>query len=317
MAQYRFATPVWPLAALTTALAADGVLVGLTPARRLAAGTVSALLAALTLSGFASAARSFQQAPTAALCDIAANTGYLFNGYADILGVRDGSLLAVDGGGTSLTTRLDYVDLSGLTERRIAADWQRDDMAGLRDYVLDEVKPTFVKIFSGWAERSRLDLADDPRFRRDYVMLLASVPGAGQWVRAAAVPDAAALEAGEEQEGVWLAQQANDQRAGVLLASSGALPPTWLEDAVPATVVQRGLARAVAVAAVIVRIVVVVADKPLVRAVVVLRLVPVNGRLLAAGVSECTGMNRPHRVAWARHGVAQLALGLWRMSCGW
>ncbi|MBC7916842.1 MAG: PLP-dependent aminotransferase family protein, partial [Rhodoferax sp.] len=60
------------------------------------------------------------------------------------------------------------------------------------------------------------------------------------------MPDAAALEAGEEQDGVWLAQQANDQRAGVLLASSGALPPAWLEDAVPAAVVQRGLARATA-----------------------------------------------------------------------
>ena len=219
MAQYRFATPVWPLAALTTALAADAVVVGLTPARRLAAGTVSALLAALTLSGFASAARSFQQAPTAALCDIAANTGYLFNGYADILGVRDGSLLAVDGGGTSLTTRLDYVDLSGLTERRIAADWQRDDMAGLRDYVLDEVKPTFVKIFSGWAERSRLDLADDPRFRRDYVMLLASVPGAGQWVRAAAVPDAAALDRARR----W----GDDVWNRVILAHGLTLPASW------------------------------------------------------------------------------------------
>ncbi len=62
--------------------------------------------------------------------------------------------------------------------------------------------------------------------------------------RRSTVPDAAALEAGEEQEGVWLAQQANDQRAGVLLASSGALPPAWLEDAVPAAAVQRGLARA-------------------------------------------------------------------------
>lgn len=58
-----------------------------------------------------------------------------------------------------------------------------------------------------------------------------------------ALPDAAALEAGEEQEPVWLAQQSNDQRAGLLLASSGALPPTWLEDAVPAAAVQRGLAR--------------------------------------------------------------------------
>lgn len=59
-----------------------------------------------------------------------------------------------------------------------------------------------------------------------------------------AMPDATVVEAGEEQEAVWLAQQANDQRAGVLLASSGALPATWLEDAIPAAAVQRGVARA-------------------------------------------------------------------------
>ncbi len=59
-------------------------------------------------------------------------------------------------------------------------------------------------------------------------------------------PDEVALEAGEEQEPVWLAQQANDQRAGILLASSGALPPTWLQDAVPAATVQRALARSAA-----------------------------------------------------------------------
>ncbi len=78
--------------------------------------------------------------------------------------------------------------------------------------------------------------------------LIESHGTAGYFVRetrpAPSLPDAAALEAGEEQDGVWLAQQANDQRAGVLLASSGALPPTWLEDAVPAAAVQRGLARA-------------------------------------------------------------------------
>jgi DNA-binding transcriptional MocR family regulator len=79
--------------------------------------------------------------------------------------------------------------------------------------------------------------------------LIESRGTAGCFVRdtrlnARALPDAAALEAGEEQEGVWLAQQANDQRAGVLLASSGALPASWLEDAVPAAAVQRGLARA-------------------------------------------------------------------------
>ncbi|WP_437501287.1 PLP-dependent aminotransferase family protein [Sorangium sp. So ce1099] len=60
---------------------------------------------------------------------------------------------------------------------------------------------------------------------------------------APAIPNEALLEAGEEQEPVWLAQQANDQRAGVLLASSGALPASWLSDAIPAAAVQRALAR--------------------------------------------------------------------------
>jgi DNA-binding transcriptional MocR family regulator len=68
---------------------------------------------------------------------------------------------------------------------------------------------------------------------------------AGFFVRESStpMPDDAALEAGEEQEPVWLAQQANDQRAGVLLASSGALPGNWLEDAIPASVLPRALAR--------------------------------------------------------------------------
>ncbi|OFA00875.1 PLP-dependent aminotransferase family protein [Duganella sp. HH101] len=60
------------------------------------------------------------------------------------------------------------------------------------------------------------------------------------------IPDEVALEAGVEQEPVWLAQQANDQRPGILLASSGALPPTWLEDAVPASAVQKALTRSAA-----------------------------------------------------------------------
>jgi len=79
--------------------------------------------------------------------------------------------------------------------------------------------------------------------------LIESRGTAGYFVREShqmAIPEASVLEAGEEQEGVWLAQQANDQRAGVLLASSGALPPAWLEDAVPAAAVHRGLARSTA-----------------------------------------------------------------------
>ncbi|MFO1251034.1 MAG: PLP-dependent aminotransferase family protein [Inhella sp.] len=67
---------------------------------------------------------------------------------------------------------------------------------------------------------------------------------AGTFVRRAAapMPDAAAIEAGEAQEPVWLAQQAHDVHAGLLLASSGALPASWLQDAVPASTVARALA---------------------------------------------------------------------------
>lgn len=65
-------------------------------------------------------------------------------------------------------------------------------------------------------------------------------------VAGAALPDEVALEAGEEQEAVWLVQQANEQRAGVLLASSGTLPPNWLQDAVPVAAVQRALAHSAA-----------------------------------------------------------------------
>lgn len=53
----------------------------------------------------------------------------------------------------------------------------------------------------------------------------------------------AALAVGEEQDAVWMVQQAHDhQRSGVLPASSGALPLSWLEEAIPASLVQRAVA---------------------------------------------------------------------------
>lgn len=66
---------------------------------------------------------------------------------------------------------------------------------------------------------------------------------AGYFVSEAAdrVIDTAPLEAGEAHEPLWLAQQANDMRPGVLQASGGALPMAWLEDAIPTSLVQRAL----------------------------------------------------------------------------
>lgn len=56
---------------------------------------------------------------------------------------------------------------------RVSADgpvtrfWQDDDMPGLRGYIFEDVRPTFVKLFHGWAERERLALEADARLDRD------------------------------------------------------------------------------------------------------------------------------------------------------
>lgn len=197
MAQYRFATPVWPLTALSVAVAVagnGGVLRTATPLRRAVLVAVAGLAAVHSLNQFASYTVQFRTHPTVGVCNIALNTGYQVNGYADILGVgTGGTLLAADGGGSSLTSRQRLVDLAGLAEPRIARFWQQDDMAGLRDYVFDEVQPTFVKIFAGWDHRTRVALTDDPRFARDYIQLLALGPGGGDWVRRDVVRDTEAL----------------------------------------------------------------------------------------------------------------------------
>jgi len=193
MAQYRFATPVWPLSALAVTLSAAR-LWSSTTVRTRAVGSVAVVIAlALTATGWVAAADSFRNSPTAPMCWVARSVGQRINGYADILGIRDGSLLAVDGGGTSLTTRLRFIDLSGLADTRIARLWSADDMAGLRDLVYDVERPTFFKIDSGWAEGTRSGLLSDPRLPRDYTVVTSSGPGTQTWVRRDAVRNAQAL----------------------------------------------------------------------------------------------------------------------------
>lgn len=51
--------------------------------------------------------------------------------------------------------------------------------------------------------------------------------------------EAALIEAGVAQDPVWLVQQANEQPAGMLQVGGSGLPVSWLQDAVPRSVVQR------------------------------------------------------------------------------
>lgn len=198
MAQFRFSTAMWPLAACATALSAEEVLRGAALRTRVVAAALVTVVGALSLVGWHAQSEAFTRSPTVTACYIARNTGYTFNTYADVLGVGSGaggaSLLAVDGGGTSLTSRLRFVDLSGLTDTGIAGYWQANDMDGLREHVYEEVRPTFLRVWSGWAELGRSGLLEDPRFARDYLPIWVPPDGGGNWVRRDAVSDPKALD---------------------------------------------------------------------------------------------------------------------------
>ena len=190
MGELRFATPVWVLGALVAVFAAARVL-GRGAARRRAVLSVVLAAAMLpTAAQFANAARAFRAAPTVPMCLVAEMYGRGYNGLADVLGVERASLLLPDIGGTALTSRLAVVDLVGLAEPRLADLWGARDAAGVRDYVFDRVKPTFIHSHEGWSQAT--GIADDPRMAADYHVISAD-PVPQDWVRRDAVADVARL----------------------------------------------------------------------------------------------------------------------------
>lgn len=169
MPQGRFATPVWPLAILVGVLAGAEELGSLGP--RLRALGAAAVVAALTVSaaGWVDATVSMLSNPIAPICSIARVTGFLINSYADQLGIEEASLLGIDAGGTSLTTRLRFVDYAGLTDPVIGRFRQEGDGPGLRNYIFNVARPTFTRIGDAFTGEPESELLKDPRLLRDYV----------------------------------------------------------------------------------------------------------------------------------------------------
>ncbi len=199
MGQFRFATPVWALLALIAALTTVEVFRA-ARARGRALITV-ALVATLLPSGvvLAEAGEKFSRTPTLPMCFIADRFGRMFNQYADILGVQEGSVLEPDLGGTALTSRLHVVDLAGLVDAKIADFYHDGDMAGLRDHVFETVQPTFVHFRLYWGGVT--GLAGDPRLARDYVPLYEyPLPAdyGGDFVRRDVAGDPVLLDAARE-----------------------------------------------------------------------------------------------------------------------
>lgn len=161
MAQFRFATPVWPLVAVV------GVLCGTAAFRHVGIRGRLVLTAALVVAAipvwglFSGYSNGFRAAPTTPTCWVAARPARADNAYADILGIRQGSLLVADVGATALTSRLRIVDLDGLTDATMADFWANQNWTGLDDYVFDVAKPTFIELHPPWDTET--GLRADPR----------------------------------------------------------------------------------------------------------------------------------------------------------
>ena len=179
MGQLRFTTPVWPLAALVGTLAVGEALARLAPRGRivLAAGLAVALVPSLVT--FRTASDRFSAGPTVPMCRIAERYGEMFDAYADRLGVEQGTLLLPDIGGTALTSRLEVIDLAGLASYRIARLRGAGDMAGLRNHVFEESRPTFIHTHGAWDA----GMSADPRLTRDYFWLYRGEGTDSDWVR--------------------------------------------------------------------------------------------------------------------------------------
>jgi hypothetical protein len=191
MEQYRFATPVWTLGPLAIALAADEVVSDLRWRGRALVALVVAAAGAVSVVGFVPDVQTFRAAPTAPMCLIVTNTGREFNGYMDILGLRSATFFAPEIGGAALTGRALLYDGGGLAEQTIARYWAAKNPAGIRDYVLDVVKPTFIRAHGSF--RPFIGLDADPRFQRDYVEIDSFTNNGANWVRRDLVPDDATM----------------------------------------------------------------------------------------------------------------------------
>ncbi|WP_033295050.1 hypothetical protein [Amycolatopsis jejuensis] len=221
MTQARFATPVWVLGALAGTMAFGELVRRLKVRWRVVASVVLVAASVPSLFGFVASSDKFIKSPTITACLVADRFGRGFNSYADILGLQKASLLLPDLGGSSMTSRLELVDMAGLVDAPIADLTHDGNIEGLRNYVFDQVKPTFIHSWGPWADGNGITV--DPRIDRDYYPILV-YPGPGKrngdFVRKDAVTDPAKLQAVQHYAQVTM-MNVEAQRFGDGLADCG------------------------------------------------------------------------------------------------
>lgn len=123
---------------------------------------------ALVLASFDSFDRTkvFSANPTVPFRLVEKEYGIRFNKYADALGLMNASVLLPDLGGTLAVSRLRVYDLAGLCDKNIARTLIHSN-AEFRNYVFDEIRPSFIHSHHVWTLHAQF--FGDERFRRDYV----------------------------------------------------------------------------------------------------------------------------------------------------
>jgi hypothetical protein len=184
MGEFRFATPVWAVATLVGSLAVAQVLAWSRPSWRIAVVAIVVVALLAQAGSLIAGLKSFRANPTVSLCTVADIDGRVVNGYADLLGVTHGTYVGPDLGGTSLTSGLTIVDMAGLADRPVADFLQRGDFGGLRNYILESIRPTFINIHYPFD----YGLTSDPLLARDYYFVYGD-----DWVRKGVVASPAIL----------------------------------------------------------------------------------------------------------------------------
>lgn len=120
--------------------------------------------------------RKYGANPATTFGFVAKNYAFKFNVYADILGLRSGSIFLPDIGGMLYYSRLRIYDAAGLCDPMIVKTLKKDtiywfsDHPEFYDYIFEKIKPTFINTHDFWTYVTAFD--KDPRFRRDYVPIV-------------------------------------------------------------------------------------------------------------------------------------------------
>ena len=203
----RFATPIWALSAMVVAIGAVLTLEQSQLRARVLWSVTAVAVLALSLPVQRTEFLSFRKSPTVPMCTVAAE-GEDFNTLANILDVKQGSLLIPDIGGVLLTTRLTVIDSAGLANSVIAKAFQDKDPQAMNDYIYGQAKPTFVQVHSAW-----MIPAEDPRLEQDYDLLHHHAQ-LSDYVRKDAVPSAAALATARHWANTVIPKQGSAKRGG-------------------------------------------------------------------------------------------------------